>query len=159
MGPTVSINYIPIIKEMAERIKAAGVKPELECFDSGDVRIAQDLQQQGIIESDPLWQFAMGIKYGWDNTVETLTYARGMIPHDATWSAFGIGHKQMPMVAATWLQRGHVRVGMEDNIYASRGVLAQSNADLVIKARRIIEDLGGSLATYDQARQLLHLVD
>lgn len=151
------VNFKPVLREMAQRIYAAGVKPEIECFDSGDVRIVQDLQKEGVIEPRPFWQFAMGVKYGWNHTTETLTYARGMIPADATWSAFGIGREQMPMLAATWLLGGHVRVGLEDNIYLSKGVLAKSNAELVARGRRIIEDLGGSLATCAEAREILEL--
>jgi uncharacterized protein (DUF849 family) len=156
-GPSIRLNFLPVIKEMCELIKAAGTKPELECFDSGDVRIAQDFQKQGLIEERPLWQFAMGIKYGWDNTPEALTYARSMLPPDALWSAFGISKEEMPMVANTWLLGGHVRVGLEDNIYLSKGVLAKSNAELVAKGRRIVEDLGGSLANYAEARAILNL--
>ena len=154
-GDSMRVNFKPILKEMAIRIRDAGVKPEIECFDSGDVRIALEFQQAGLIEDRPLWQFAMGIKYGWDHTIEALDYARKTIPHGATWSAFGISKEEMPLLAATWLMGGHVRVGLEDNIYLSKGVLAKSNAELVTKAKRIIEDLGGSLASYSEARDIL----
>ena len=156
-GDSMRVNFKPVLKEMAKRIYDAGVKPEIECFDSGDVRIVQDFQKEGIIEPNPLWQFAMGVKYGWDNTPEALTYARSMIPPDALWSAFGISKEQMPMVANTWLLGGHVRCGLEDNIYLSKNVLAKTNAELVTKARRIVEDLGGSLANYNEAREILDL--
>ena len=156
-GPSIRLNHTPVLKEMCEIIRAAGTKPELECFDSGDVRIAQDFQRAGLLEERPLWQFAMGIKYGWDNTPEALTYARSMLPPGALWSAFGISKEEMPMVANTWLLGGHVRVGLEDNIYLSRGVLAKSNAELVAKGRRIVEDLGGTLANYTEARAILNL--
>jgi uncharacterized protein (DUF849 family) len=96
----------------------------------------------------------MGIKYGWDHTVESVDYARRQLLEGVVWSAFGIGREQMPMLAATWLHGGHVRVGMEDNIYLSKGELAKTNAELVTKGRRIIEDLGGTLATPREARQI-----
>lgn len=156
-GDSMRVNFRPIIQEMLEIIYAAGTKPELECFDSGDVRLAMDFQKKGLIEERPLWQFAMGIKYGWDHTPEALHYARSMLPHDALWSAFGISKEEMPMVANTWLLGGHVRVGLEDNIYLSKGVLAKTNAELVTKAKRIVEDLGGSLANYDEAREILDI--
>jgi len=156
-GNSVRLNYIPVLKQMCHIINQAGTKPELECFDSGDIRIAKELQAEGLIEANPLWQFAMGIKYGWDHTPEALTYARSTVPHDALWSAFGIGREEMPMVASTWLLGGHVRVGLEDNIYLSKGVLAKSNAELVIKARQIVENLGGQLANYAEARNILNL--
>lgn len=151
------VNFKPILREMAKRIYDAGVKPEIECFDSGDVRMVQDLQREGVIEANPLWQFAMGVKYGWDNTPEAVTYARSMLPLNALWSAFGISKEEMPMVANTWLLGGHVRVGLEDNIFLSRGVLAKTNAELVTKGRRIVEDLGGTLANYAEARAILGL--
>jgi uncharacterized protein (DUF849 family) len=156
-GDSMRVNFRPVIQEMLEIIYAAGTKPELECFDSGDVRLATDFQKKGLIEERPLWQFAMGIKYGWDNTPEALAYARNMLPPDALWSAFGISKEEMPMVANTWLLGGHVRVGLEDNIYLSKGVLAKSNAELVTKGRRIVEDLGGTLANYAEAREILGL--
>lgn len=151
------VNFKPILREMAKRIYDAGVKPEIECFDSGDVRMVQDLQREGVIEANPLWQFAMGVKYGWDNTPEAVTYARSMLPPNALWSAFGISKEEMPMVANTWLLGGHVRVGLEDNIFLSKGVLAKTNAELVTKGRRIVEDLGGTLANYAEARAILGL--
>jgi uncharacterized protein (DUF849 family) len=149
------VNFKPVLKEMAKRIMAAGTKPEIECFDSGDVRMALEFQQEGLIEDRPLWQFAMGIKYGWDSTPEAVAYARSMLPRGAVWSAFGISKEEMPMIANTWLLGGHVRCGLEDNIYLSKGVLAKTNAELVVKAKRIVEDLGGSLANYAEARDIL----
>jgi uncharacterized protein (DUF849 family) len=156
-GPSIRLNFMPVLREMAVIVREAGTKPELECFDSGDVRIAMQLQKEGLIEERPLWQFAMGVKYGWDNTPEALNYARCAIPYGSLWSAFGISREEMPMVANTWLLGGHVRVGLEDNIYLSRNVLAKTNAELVTKGRRIVEDLGGQLATYAEARAILNL--
>lgn len=156
-GNSMRVNFKPVLKEMAIRIRDAGTKPEIECFDSGDVRIVQDFQKDGLIEERPLWQFAMGVKYGWDHTPEAVSYARNLLPPDALWSAFGIGKEEMPMVANTWLLGGHVRVGLEDNIYLSKNVLAKSNAELVTKGRRIVEDLGGTLANYAETRALLGL--
>jgi uncharacterized protein (DUF849 family) len=84
-------------------------------------------------------------------------YAKALLPEGARWSCFGIGRAEFPMLAQTWLLGGHVRVGLEDNIYLSKGVLAQSNAELVAKARRIVEDLGGSVASSAEARELIGL--
>jgi uncharacterized protein (DUF849 family) len=156
-GTGIRINHITVLKEMLERINAIGTKPELELFDSGDLRLAMELLEQGYIKGTPLWQFAMGIKYGWDHTPEALMYARNLLPANSLWSAFGISKEEMPMVANTWLLGGHVRVGMEDNIYLSKGVLAKTNAELVVKARRIVEDLGGSIANYAEAREIYKL--
>jgi uncharacterized protein (DUF849 family) len=153
----VRINHPQIIKEMLSRIQAVGTKPELEIFDSGDLRIALEMLSHGAIQKPALWQFAMGIKYGWDATPATLQYAYNHLPVNSNWSAFGIGQTEMPMVALSAIYGGHVRVGMEDNIYLKRGQLATTNAELVQKAKRIVEDLGYEIANTDEARLLLGL--
>lgn len=153
----VRINHIKIVKEMIKLVQAAGTKPELELFDSGDFRMAKDLIDDGTIGSNPYWQFAMGIKYGWDATPEALSYARSLLPSKSTWSAFGISKNQMPYVALAHLLGGHVRVGMEDNIYLEKGVLAISNAQLVSKATDVITLLGGEVASPAEARKILCL--
>jgi uncharacterized protein (DUF849 family) len=150
----VRINHKSIVKEMLEQVQAVGCKPELEIFDSGDLRIAQEMVAQGTIKGTPLWQFAMGIKYGWPSTYEALDYARRHIESGSLWSAFAISREQMPFVAMTWCMGGHVRVGMEDNIYLERGVLATSNSELVKKAVGMVKDLGGSIANYQEAREI-----
>jgi len=156
-GDGIRINHRRITREMVCRVQAAGCKPELEIFDSGDLRIAQEFLAEGIIENPPLWQFAMGIKYGWAATPETLDYARRQLAPGSVWSAFGISKMQMPIVAQSWLYGGHVRVGMEDNIYIEKGVLARTNAELVSKGICIIKDLGGEIANYQEARKIFNL--
>ena len=156
-GDGIRINHRRITSEMVCRVQAVGCKPELEIFDSGDFRIAQELVAEGVIERPPLWQFAMGIKYGWAATPEALDYARRQLSVGSVWSAFGISKMQMPMVAQSWIYGGHVRVGLEDNIYLEKGVLAKSNAELVTKAVRIVKDLGGQVANYQEAREIFNL--
>ncbi|MBY0554282.1 3-keto-5-aminohexanoate cleavage protein [bacterium] len=156
-GAGIRINHIRVCREMIQRVQAVGVKPELELFDSGDLRIALELLEEGVIQKPALWQFAMGMKYGWDATPATVMYAYNQLPPGAVWSAFGISRTQMPMVAQTWIYGGHVRVGMEDNIYIEKGVLAKSNAELVRKAANIVKDLGGQIANAQEARELFHL--
>jgi uncharacterized protein (DUF849 family) len=148
------INHSAIVQQMLERVQAAGVKPELEIYDSGDFRIAQEMIKQGRIKGAPLWNFVMGVKYGWDSSYEALDYAQRQLPANSLWAAFAISREEMPFVAMTHLMGGHVRVGLEDNIYLSKDVLAKTNAELVAKARRIVEDLGGNLATYAEAREI-----
>ncbi len=156
-GPDVVINTPRNVRIMAAAIRAAGVKPELEVFDSGDVRLALDLIADGTLDGPGMWTFVHGVKYGFAPSPETLGYARGMLPPGAFWTAFGIGRMEFPFVAQAWLLGGHVRVGMEDNIYLRRGVLARSNAELVSKARELIESLGGEVATAAEARSMLCL--
>lgn len=153
----ITVNTIATVREMAALIRAAGVKPELEIFDGGDMTIARDLIQDGTLEPTPLIQIATGVKWGWPSTPETLAFARSMIPAGSPWYAFGVGRWQMPFVALSSISGGHARVGLEDNIFVSSRVLADSNAQLVTKARRIIEDTGGQLATATEARKILGL--
>ena len=156
-GPDVVMNTPKNVRRMAKVIREAGVKPELEIFDSGDINLALDLIADGSLDGPAMWTFVLGVKYGFAPTPETLLYARNMLPHGAFWSAFGIGRMEFPIVAQAWLLGGHVRVGMEDNIYLEKDVLAESNAQLVAKARDIIQSLGGEVATAREARTMLGL--
>ena len=156
-GPDVVMNTPKNVRRMARVIREAGVKPELEIFDSGDIHLALDLIADGTLEGPAMWTFVLGVKYGFGPSPETLLYARNLLPRGAFWSAFGIGRMEFPIVAQSWLLGGHVRVGMEDNIYLSHGVLAQSNAQLVAKARGIIESLGGQVANASETRAMLGL--
>jgi uncharacterized protein (DUF849 family) len=156
-GPDVVINTPRNVRRMAKVMREAGVKPELEIFDSGDINLALDLIADGTLDGPAMWTFVLGVKYGFAPTPETLLYARNMLPRGAFWSAFGIGRMEFPIVAQAWLLGGHVRVGMEDNIYLEKGVLAESNAQLVAKARDILQSLGGEIANPREARAMLGL--
>ena len=126
-------------------------------FDSGDIHLARDLLADGTLDKPALFQIVTGVKYGASSTPETLMYLRSILPRDTNWAAFGIGRWEFPMLAQTFLLGGHVRVGLEDNIYIEKGVLAPDNAALVAKAARIITELGGRLATAGEAREILGL--
>ena len=156
-GAEVVINTPKNVTRMAEAIRRAGVKPELEIFDSGDIHLARDLIASGVLDGPGLWTFVSGVKYGFAASPETLLYARSLLPPGAIWSAFGIGRFEFPVVAQAWLAGGHVRVGLEDNIYIEKGVLAESNAALVARAREIVTLLGGEIATSRDARECLGL--
>ncbi|HEY5000034.1 MAG TPA: 3-keto-5-aminohexanoate cleavage protein [Usitatibacter sp.] len=156
-GPDVVINTPANVRKMARAMNDAGVLPELEVFDSGDIHLARDLLADGTLKAPGLFTIVMGVKYGFASLPETVFYAKSILPPGALWSAFGIGRFEYPMLAQTWLLGGNVRVGLEDNIYLSKGVLAKSNAELVAKARRILEDLGGSIASVAEARAMLGL--
>jgi len=156
-GADVVINTPRNVRIMAKVIRDSGVKPELEIFDSGDLHLARDLINEGALEGPGMWTFVLGVKYGFAATPETLLYARNLLPQGAIWSAFGLGRTEFPMVAQSWLYGGHVRVGMEDNIFLEKGVLAESNAQLVAKAVDIIRQMGGQVASSVQARDMLNL--
>jgi uncharacterized protein (DUF849 family) len=156
-GSAAVINTPENVSTMAKEIQAAGSKPELEVFDSGDIQLANALLDQGVLKGPPLFQIVMGVRYGFVSTPQTLVYAQSLLPKDATWAAFAIGRWEFPMLTQAWCLGGHVRVGLEDNIYISKGVLAPSNAALCEKAARLIDDLGGELATAKEAREMLGL--
>jgi uncharacterized protein (DUF849 family) len=156
-GTAAVINTPDNVTIMANEIYKAGSKPELEVFDSGDIQLANVLLDQGVLKSPPLFQIVLGVRYGFVATPQTLIYAQSLLPKDAEWAAFGIGRWEYPMLTQAWCLGGHVRVGLEDNIYIEKGVLAPSNAALCEKAARMIGDLGGELATPKEARALLGL--
>jgi uncharacterized protein (DUF849 family) len=156
-GPDVVINTPKNVRRMARVIREAGVKPELEVFDSGDIHLGHDLIADGTLAGPAMWTLVLGVKYGFGATPQTVQYARDLLPRGAFWTAFGIGRMEFPIVAQAWLLGGHVRVGMEDNIYLAKGQLAISNAQLVAKARDIVESLGGEIATAREARAMLGL--
>lgn len=153
----IRINHKHITKEMVRLVQEAGTKCELEIFDSGDFRIAKEFIEEGIIKKRPFWQFAMGVKYGWNADLNTLMYAYNQLPRDSVWSAFGIGKAEMPILANTQSLGGHVRVGMEDNIYIKKGTLAKTNAELVRMAVDLIQIMGGEIASPQDARKILDL--
>jgi uncharacterized protein (DUF849 family) len=156
-GTAAVINTPENVTIMANEIQNAGVKPELEVFDSGDIQLAHALLDQGILKSPPLFQIVMGVRYGFISTPQTLVYAHSLLPKDAMWAAFAIGRWEFPMLTQAWFLGGHVRVGMEDNVYISKGKLTAGNAELCEKAARILDDLGAELATAKEARAILGL--
>jgi uncharacterized protein (DUF849 family) len=156
-GGQVVINTPENVRRMARVITEAGVMPEVELFDSGDIALLHDLVADGTLKGPLLTSFVMGVKYGFQPSPETVLYARGLLPADAAFTAIGIGRSAFQMVAQSYLAGGHVRVGLEDAVYIERGVLAPSNAALVEKARRLAEDLGAQIANPTEARRLLGL--
>jgi len=145
------------LARMAELIRAAGVVPEIELFDTGDAMLARQLIRKGALDGPGIYSFVMGINYAMHADTETMTYVRNLLPAGSHWQGFGIGRNQFTMAAQSVLLGGHVRVGMEDNVFISRGTFAKSNAELVTKARRIVEDLGPTLATPAEARRIMKL--
>lgn len=156
-GRAAVINTPDNLKIMAERIYAAGVKPEFEVFDSGDVQLMNHFLDMGILKSPPMVQMVLGVRYGAIASPETMMYLRGLLPAGCDWAGFGIGRNAFPMVAQAYLLGGHVRIGMEDTVHISRGELCRGNAQLVEKAVGIVETLGGTLATAQEARGILGL--
>jgi len=157
-GNYVFMNTPGHLREMAKRIRNAGTKPELEVFEPGHLRLALKLVADGLIEAPAMYQLCLGIPWGAPATPETVLYMKSMLPENAAWSGFGIAAAQFPMAAMVCIAGGHVRVGLEDNLYLSRGELASSNAVLVERAVTIIEAVGGEVASPDEAREIFGLM-
>ena len=158
-GREVVINVPWSVREMARIIRDAGVMPEIELFDTGDIHLLRDLIADGTLAAPPMCSLVTGVKYGFPAEPRVMAFAADMLPAGAVWSGFGVGKTSFPMVAQSWLLGGQVRVGFEDTTFVARGEKATSNAQMVHKAHRIIEDLGGALATTAQARAMLGLPD
>ncbi len=140
----------------AKRIQELGVKPELEVFDTGHMWFANQMYDEGLLDSPPLFQICLGIPYGAPANTSSMKNMVDMLPSGSNWAAFGIGVHQMPMVAQAVLLGGNVRVGLEDNLYLEKGVYA-SNGQLVEKAKTIINNLGANVMGPDEARKKLGL--
>ena len=156
-GEHVFVNTPAYLRKMAEAIRNTGTKPELEVFDLGHIRLARSLVEDGLVAPPPLFQICLGIPWGAPATSESMLAMRNNLPTGALWAGFGIGAAQFPMVAQAVLLGGHVRVGLEDNLYLRRGVLAPSNAALVERAAAIIDQLGEQPASVQEARSILTL--
>lgn len=155
-GEYVMVNTTNMLRATGAMMTELGVKPEIEAFDTGHLWFARQLVEEGILEDPALVQLCMGIPWGAPNDLNTFMAMVNNVPAGWTWSAFSLGRDQMPYVAAAALAGGNVRVGLEDNLYLERGVLA-TNAQLVEKAAGILANLGASLATPGEVRQQLGL--
>ncbi|WP_102784489.1 MULTISPECIES: 3-keto-5-aminohexanoate cleavage protein [Thalassospira] len=152
----VMTNTPGMLRAMGQMMTDLGVKPEIEAFDTGHLWFAKQLVSEGILTSPALVQLCMGIPWGAPNDLNTFMAMVNNVPSDWDWSAFSIGRDQMPYVAASVLAGGNVRVGLEDNIYLSKGVLA-SNAQLVERAVGIVEGMGAKVIGPDAVRKRLGL--
>lgn len=157
-GDMVYLSPADWLREQARLVQEAGVKPELECFDSGHIRFARQLISEGLIDGEPMFQFCLGIPWGADNDAETIEYFKTRLPENAHWSGFGIGRMQLPTVEEIAKRGGSVRVGLEDNLYISKGVKATNEA-LVEKAVEILKELDIEPMTPQEAREFYQLRD
>lgn len=154
---TVFENNPQFLEKLGKKMQEVNVKPEIEIFDPGMLYSALYYQKIGVLKGPLHFQFVLGASGGIAATVENLVYLKSLLPEDATWSAFGIGKNSTPLLMTTLALGGHVRVGMEDNSYLFKGVLAQSNVDFVNRAKLLIKELGKEVATPEDARNILGL--
>ncbi|MGA0301600.1 MAG: 3-keto-5-aminohexanoate cleavage protein [Paracoccaceae bacterium] len=155
-GNEIYISTPPMLRRMAALTKEWGVKPELEVFELGHIRFATQMIHEGLIAEPPMFQICLGIPWGADQSVDTMKAMKDHLPQGANWAGFGISRMQMPMAATAVAMGGNVRVGLEDNIYLDRGVLA-TNGQLVTRAIEILERMGARALSPQEARNKLRL--
>jgi uncharacterized protein (DUF849 family) len=152
----VYLNTARTLRGMAKQFQELGIKPELEVFGAGDIVFGKQLIQEGLIDGPPLFQFVLGVLWGAPADTATIQYMQNLLPPDAHWAALGIGPLEFPVVAQSALLGGHVRVGLEDNLYLKKGVFA-TNGQLVERASEIVTRLGYEVATAEETRQMYGL--
>jgi 3-keto-5-aminohexanoate cleavage enzyme len=156
-GDEIFTNTENTIKYFGRRMIELGIKPELECFDKSMIDMALRLHRKGFIAAPMHFDFVMGVNGGIGGELRDFLFLRGSIPADATYTVAGIGRHEFPLAAAAIIDGGHVRVGFEDNVFLSKGVLARSNGELVEKVTRLAAELGREIARPDEARAILGL--
>lgn len=156
-GDEIFVNTESSIKYFAEEMNKLRIKPELECFDKGHIDMALRQHQKGIIKSPMHFNLVFGVNGGITAAPRDIVFLVESIPKDSTYTITGIGRHQFPVATMGILYGGHVRVGLEDNIFLSKGKLAESNGQLVEKVVRISKELGREIATPKDARQILNL--
>ena len=156
-GDEVFTNTENTIKYFGDRMIKLGIKPELEVFDKSMIDMALRLHRKGHIVSPMHFDFVMGVNGGISGELRDFVFLRESIPADATYTVAGVGRYEFPLAMAAIIDGGHVRVGFEDNVYLSKGVLAKSNGELVAKVVRMAKELGREIANPTEARQILGL--
>lgn len=156
-GDDIFANATPMVRQIAQRMQEFGVRPEIECFDTGMVDTALRLAKEGLVPLPGHFNFVLGMAGGMGGSVQHLEFIRSLLPAGCTWSAAGIGRFELPLAQHAIAVGGHVRVGLEDNLYLSKGVLAKGSYELVQAVAQMARQADRPLASVAQARELLHL--
>ena len=156
-GADVFWNPRPLIRDIARRIRGAGIVPEIECFDAGMVDEALSLVKEGLLDLPAHFDFVLGVPGALGARRDAIEYLRSQLPEGCTWTVAGVGRHQLPMAELAIEMGGNVRVGLEDNIYVSKGVLAKGSYELVERVVELARTRDRAIATPDQARQILRL--
>lgn len=154
---TIFENHPRFLEKLGLALQESNIKPEIEIFDTGMIYNTLYYLKTGVLKAPLHYQFVLGASGGMTNTIENLVYLKNLIPEGSTWAGCGIGRGHMPIMLATIAMGGHLRVGMEDNVIYSKGVLADSNAQFVARAKRLLEEASLEAATPDEARQIYGL--
>jgi 3-keto-5-aminohexanoate cleavage enzyme len=145
------------VREIARRIRALGIRPEVECFDAGMIDEANQLAREGLIDLPAHYDFVLGVPGGLGARAAALDFMRASVPAESTWTCAAMARHQLPFVDLVAERGGNSRVGLEDNIYVSKGVLAKGSFELVHEAATRAKAKGRAVATPAQARELLRL--
>jgi 3-keto-5-aminohexanoate cleavage enzyme len=156
-GEDVFWNPRPLVRDIARRIQSLGIRPEIECFDTGMIDEAAYLAKEGLVQTPAHYDFVMGVPGGVGARAQALDFMVASLPAGATWTVAGVGRHQLPLAELGAERGGNVRVGLEDNLYVSKGVLAKGSFELVAEAVRMGRAKGREIASPAQARQLLRL--
>lgn len=157
MHNSLFINHPLFLEQLGMTMQECGVKPEIEIFDAGMIYNSLYYEKKGVLKTPIHYQFVLGAAGGSAATVENLVYLKNLLPEGSTWGALGIGKQHVPIMLAAVAMGGHLRVGMEDNVYYGPGDLARSNAQLVERAANIIKIAGNEVATPEDAKKILSL--
>lgn len=158
MHTSLFINHPDFLEKLGMIMQENGVKPEVEIFDAGMIANAKYYVKKGVLKAPVHFQFVLGAAGGMEATVENLVFLKSLLPPGSTWSALGIGKGHLPIMYAALALGGHIRVGMEDNVYYGPGRLAASNAEFVERGVRLIRETGATEAGPEEARRLLGLI-
>ena len=156
-GNEVFENPRPMVKEIARRIRALGIRPEIECFDTGMIEQAEWLAKEGLVDLPAHYDVVLGVPGALGASERALDFMIGSLPPGSSWTVAGIGRHQLPFAELGALRGGHGRVGLEDNVFVSKGVLARGNWELVAEAAKRARAQGREIATPAKARELLRL--
>lgn len=156
-GDDIFVNDLPLMRNFAREMQKLDILPELECFEPGHIYNALQLKKEGLLNKHLHFDLVLGVPGATKASLKNLLFMVELLPSDATWTVAGIGRHQLPLATHAILMGGHVRVGFEDNIYYSRGVLAENNAQLVARIVRLARELGREVATPGDARKILKI--
>ncbi|MFP4661607.1 MAG: 3-keto-5-aminohexanoate cleavage protein [Halanaerobiales bacterium] len=154
-GNSVFVNDLPLMRNFAREMDKNNIVPELECFEPGHIYNALQLKKEGLLKRHLHFDLVLGVPGAIKSSLKNLLYLTELLPAGATWTVAGVGRHQLPLAVNSIVMGGHVRVGFEDNIYYKKGVLAESNAQLVARIVKLAEILGRDIATPDEARRIL----
>lgn len=156
-GDDVFWNPRSLVRQIAKRMREAGIVPEIECFDAGMLDEAYALNKEGLLDFPAHFDFVLGVPGAMAAKRDAVEYLRSQLPEGSTWTVAGVGRHEMPMAEIAIELGGHVRVGLEDNIFVSKGVLAKGSFELVEKVAELAKAKGRAIATPAQAREILRI--